>query len=143
MSKGLTRRSLRFVAYCAAVADLPEDEPSAEQLLRIGVRSDAAAIVVVVAGEVDLLTVDRLRGAVDAALVYAAARPVVVDLTAVTYLGSHGLAALAGAASMAQGRREPLRLVVDHARAVIRPLQLGGLDEVLALYHSVEQALLR
>ncbi|MDQ3763103.1 MAG: STAS domain-containing protein [Actinomycetota bacterium] len=117
------------------------DEPSDEQLLRIAMRREAAAIVVVVEGEVDMLTVGRLRAAVDEAFRDAAGRPVVVDLTAVTFLGSHGLATLAEAASKAEGRREPLRVVVDETRAVVLPLQVSGLDEVLALYYTVEEAL--
>lgn len=123
------------------MADQSSDEPAAEQLLHIGVRREPAAIVVFADGEVDVLTVGRLRTAVDEALRDAAGRPVVVDLTAVTFLGSHGLAALAEAASKAERRREPLRVVVDQTRAVIRPLQITGLDEVLALYYSVEEAL--
>ena len=93
-----------------------------EQLLHVEVRHEPAAIVVCAGGEVDLLTVGRLQTAVDEALMQAAGWPVVVDLTAVTFLGSHGLAALAEAASQAERRREPLRLVVDEAQAVTRPL---------------------
>jgi anti-sigma B factor antagonist len=66
---------------------------------------------------------------------------VVVDLTNVTYLGSHGLTALVTAAVEAQHQDEPLRIVVDHQRQVIQPLQLTGLDKVLALYESVEDAI--
>jgi anti-sigma B factor antagonist len=88
-----------------------------------------------------MLTVGRFQAAVDVALREAAGWPVVVDLTAVTYLGSHGMAVLVEAASKAEGRREPLRVVVDETRAVIRPLQVTGLDEVLALYYSVGDAL--
>lgn len=123
------------------MGDESRDEPSAEQLLRIAMRREATAIVMVVEGDVDLLTVGRLRAAVDEALRDAAGRAVVVDLTAVTYLGSHGLAALVEAASKAELRQEPLRLVVDETRAVIGPLQVSGLDECLALYYSVEEAL--
>jgi anti-sigma B factor antagonist len=95
-------------------------------------------------GEVDVLTAGRLRASVNKALREAENRPVVVDLTAVTFLGSHGLAALADAASTAQQRRDPLRVVVDvvdETPAVIRPLQITGLDGVLSLYYSVEEAL--
>ena len=88
-----------------------------------------------------LFATQRLRVAVEEALRAADGRPVVVDLTAVTFLGSHGLAALAEAASKAEQRREPLRVVVDETLAVIRPLQITGLDEVLALYYSVGDAL--
>jgi anti-sigma B factor antagonist len=123
------------------MADQLSDEPEAEQLLRIEARHESAAIVVCADGEVDVLTVGRLRAAVNEALREAAGRPVVVDLTAVTFLGSHGLAALVEAASQAERRSEPLRVVVDETRAVTRPLQITGLDEVLALYYSVEEAL--
>lgn len=71
------------------MVDKSPDEPSAEELLRVAVRREAAAIVVVVDGDVDLLTVGRLRAAVDGALRDTAGRPVVVDLTAVPFLGSH------------------------------------------------------
>jgi anti-sigma B factor antagonist len=123
------------------MTDRLSDEPDAEQLLCIEARHEPAAIVVCADGEVDVLTAGRLRAAVDEALREAAGRPVVVDLTAVTFLGSHGLAALADAASQAERRSEPLRVVVDETRAVTRPLQITGLDEVLALYYSVEEAL--
>lgn len=116
-------------------------ELPAEQLLRITVRSESAAVLVIVAGEVDMSTAGRLRAAVDEAFSDAAGRAVIVDLTSVTYLGSHGLAALAEAASKAEGRREPLRVVVDDARPVVRPMEITGLAEVLALYHSVADAL--
>ncbi|HYZ37525.1 MAG TPA: STAS domain-containing protein [Pseudonocardiaceae bacterium] len=123
------------------MADQLSDEPAAEQLLHVEARREPTAIVVCADGEVDLLTVGRLRVAVDEALKEATGRPVIVDLTAVTFLGSHGLAALVEAALKAEQRSEPLRLVVDEARAVTRPLQITGLDEVLALYYSVEEAL--
>ena len=41
----------------------------------------------------------------------------------------------------AQQWREPLRIVVDHTRPVIRPIQVTGLDDVLALFDTVEDAL--
>jgi anti-sigma B factor antagonist len=39
-----------------------------------------------------------------------------------------------------QGVR-PLRIVVDSTRPVIRPIEIVGLDGVLALYHDVDAAL--
>jgi anti-sigma B factor antagonist len=96
-------------------------------------------IVVFTYGEVDVLTAGRLRAAVSKALREAGAdRGRRSDR--VTFLGSHGLAALADEASTAQQRRQPLR-VVDETRPVIRPLQITGLDKVLSLYYSVEEAL--
>jgi anti-sigma B factor antagonist len=66
---------------------------------------------------------------------------VVIDLSEVSFLGSAGLAALVDAAVAAEARREPLRVVVDHTRPVIRPLEATGRDQVLQLYRSVEDAL--
>jgi anti-sigma B factor antagonist len=35
----------------------------------------------------------------------------------------------------------PLRIVVDGARPVIRPIEIIGLDQILAVYDSVDHAL--
>jgi anti-sigma B factor antagonist len=59
----------------------------------------------------------------------------------VTFLGLAGLDILLDAARAAQRRSEPLRVVVDHARPVLRPLQLTGLDDVLTLYRTREEAI--
>jgi anti-sigma B factor antagonist len=76
----------------------------------------------------------------DAAFVEAGAGPVVVDLTDVTFLASRGLVTLLDA-RRASSAVTPLRVVVDHTRPVIRPLQLAGLAEVLTLFHDVHEAL--
>ncbi|MBA2473796.1 MAG: anti-sigma factor antagonist [Pseudonocardiales bacterium] len=115
--------------------------PAAEQILLISHRQAGEATVVTVVGEVDLLTAPRLLAAVSDALERAGSHPVVVDLSEVSFLGSAGLAALVDAAVADEGRREPLRVVVDHTRPVIRPLEATGLDQVLQLYRSVEDAL--
>lgn len=119
------------------------DEPTAEQLLNISRRRVDDALVLGVAGELDTLTAPRLRVAVVEALDEAAGAPVVLDLTEVTFLGSSGLAALVDAVSQARERGGSLRIVVDNARPVIRPIELTGLDDVLALYDTVDQALAR
>lgn len=119
------------------------DEPAREQLLHITSRLAGQAIVLAVAGEVDIHTAGRLRDAISVGFAEPAAELVVLDLTEVTFLGSFGLTALVTATREARDRREPLRVVVDHNRPVIRPIQLSGLDDVLALYHSIEDALAR
>ncbi|HEV7470702.1 MAG TPA: hypothetical protein VGO23_13100 [Pseudonocardia sp.] len=40
-------------------------------------------------------------------------------------------------------RREPLRLVVDGTRAVTRPTEVSGLDQVLATFEDLESVLAR
>jgi anti-sigma B factor antagonist len=106
------------------------------------VREDRQALVVTVAGEIDVLTVPRLRAAVAAGFDQLHEGEVlVIDLTDVTFLGSPGLAALVDVTQAARQRREPLRIVVDHTRPVIRPIELTGLDDLLALFTTVEDAL--
>src|SRR2546423_586609 len=88
------------------------------------------ALVVTVAGEIDLFTVDRFRGAVAAGFEdLRDGEILVIDLTEVTFLASQGLQALVDATQAAQQWREPLRIVVDHTRPVIRPIQVTGLDD--------------
>lgn len=125
--------------------------PPQEQLVQINTddvhRNGRAALVVTVAGEIDIHTVDRFRASVADGLDRVADElpdgiVLVIDLTDVTFLGSHGLTALVEASQAAHRRREPLRVVVDHTRPVIRPIQLAGLDDVLALHHTLDQALL-
>lgn len=120
--------------------------PAAEQLVRIDtgrvVHDRAAALVVTVAGEIDQFTVDRLRAAIAAAFDQLREGEIlVVDLTDVTFLGSPGLQALVDVTEAAQQRHEPLRIVVDSTRPVIRPIQITELGKVLALFDTVEQAL--
>jgi anti-sigma B factor antagonist len=114
--------------------------PRADDLLSVTIDRLERAIVVIVDGEVDALTVSKLRLAVDRALAEAEGRAIVVDLTEVTFLGTKGLKALVDAHNAAQPGT-PLRLVVDHTRPVIRPLQLTGLDRVLALFDYRDEAL--
>ncbi|WP_158854793.1 STAS domain-containing protein [Saccharothrix deserti] len=98
-------------------------------------------VVVSVAGEVDMETAPALRAAVTTAVDDAAGGACVLDLTGVTFLGSPGLTALLAATTHAQARRGPLRIVVDTNRPVIRPIEITRLDDVLWLYHTVEEAL--
>jgi len=125
------------------VVERSSEEPAAEQLISIGREPVAGAVLVTIAGELDMLTTPRLRAAVSGALEEAGGEPVVLDLTEVTFLGSHGLAALVEAVRRAERRGGPLRIVVDNARPVIRPIELTGLDDVLALFGTVEEALAR
>jgi anti-sigma B factor antagonist len=96
--------------------------------------------VITVIGEVDLLTLPRLHAELDNVLA-AGADAVVLDLTHVTFLSSGGLAELVRAAELGERWGEPLRIVVDDKRPVLRPLQITGLDHVLALYPTVDEAL--
>jgi anti-sigma B factor antagonist len=106
------------------------------------VRAQRQALVVTVAGEIDAYTVERLCAAVAAGFDQLRDGEILVlDLTEVTFLGSRGLQALLDVTQAGQQRREPLRIVVDHTHPVIRPLQITGLDEALALFTTLDEAL--
>src|ERR1700712_5522398 len=93
-------------------------------ICRIATTDHDASTVVAVSGDMDYESVALIRAAVDAALLRLDGRMLVLDLTAVDFLGSAGISALvdvARAAIEAGGERRRLRVVVDHARAVIRP----------------------
>jgi anti-sigma B factor antagonist len=104
-----------------------------------GIERHGDALVLVVVGEVDALTAPQLVDAVDAAL---AQHPVtlVADLTKVDFFASAGLAALIDAHRKA-GEKVRFRVVAAGA-ATLRPLQLTGLTEELAVFASREDALM-
>ena len=117
------------------------EEPGTEPRLDISRRTVDGTIVVEVTGEVDMATAPELHATIVTMLRAAGDGGCVVDLTSVTFLGSRGLTALLNATEEAEERREPLKIVVDSNRPVIRPIEITGLDQVLRLYHSVDEAL--
>ncbi|HWU07024.1 MAG TPA: STAS domain-containing protein [Streptomyces sp.] len=100
-------------------------------LVSIDVTGSAAGVLLTVSGEVDSSTAPRLREVVDAA--FADRVPALtVDLDGVTFLDSAGLCVLAGAHRRAAEGGVLLRVVAS-SRAVIRPLQITGLYDLLAV----------
>jgi anti-sigma B factor antagonist len=112
-----------------------------DQNLTISTAPLGHASLITVSGEIDMRTAPRLRTELRDVLAEPATGPVVVDLTAVTFLSSAGLAILADAHHEARRRGRPLALVVDHfTTAVIRPLQTVGLDGLVASYSVLGDA---
>ncbi|MGW5051874.1 anti-sigma factor antagonist [Actinokineospora sp. NPDC004072] len=117
--------------------------PDREQLLAVRGTDRPDAIVLSVSGDIDVLTAPRLAAAVSTAFDRLGERLLVIDLSQVGFMGSTGLRVLRESATEAVERRglAQLRVVVDHARPVIRPIEIVGLDQVLLLFHSVADAL--
>jgi len=96
-----------------------------------------AGVVLSVAGEIDLLTADQLS---EALAPEVARHPlVVVDLTAVGFLSSSGLAALALAHRAAVQAGHELRLVAGN-RVTLRPIQITGMADEIAVFADVADA---
>lgn len=95
------------------------------------------ATVLTVAGDVDLATAPALENAIDAAL---AAKPtaLVIDLAAVSFLASAGMAVLVGAHKRAGDTR--IAVVAD-GPATSRQLKVTSLDQVFALHPTLDEAL--
>ncbi|MCE0763038.1 STAS domain-containing protein [Pseudonocardia kujensis] len=112
---------------------------SASEELGCSFRRSGDAVVLALSGPVDYTTVQQVCAALERAFADRSSRAVVLDLSEVDFLGSAGIGALVDAAK-AQGDDVLLRVVVDRTRPVIRPIQLTGLDTVLALYRAREDA---
>jgi anti-sigma B factor antagonist len=118
-----------------------EADLSTEELIMITSSHVGGAVVLSVEGELDAFTAPKLQAAVTAALAGPDPVLVVVDLSLVEFLASSGIGALVEAHRQAAQQREPLRVVVDHSRPVIRALTLSGMDRVLVVHRDVASAL--
>ena len=96
------------------------------------------ALVLVVAGYVDLVTAPDLRRALDLALA-TSPRLMVVDLSEVRLLACAGLTVLVAAHQLADGRT-CLRVAAER-REARRPLELTGVDRILSVHRTCEEAL--
>jgi anti-sigma B factor antagonist len=101
-------------------------------------RPQAGTVVLSVSGEIDTLTAAPFTAATDE-LLTSTDDTLVIDLSAVRFLASSGLAVLISAAHRAEERGIRLRLVVSN-RAVRRPLEITGTDELFDLYPDLESA---
>jgi anti-anti-sigma factor len=123
--------------------------------MRLSATRIGSAAVVTVTGELDLLTARELMKSVDETLQWPDLTGVVVDLTAVSFLGSSGLGTLAELATRTTapagsgGYRSqppepipPLRLVAppDNS-AVLRPWETMNLQQILPLHPDLDSAL--
>lgn len=94
--------------------------------------------VVTATGEVDITNAEGLRDAFLSVL-NAGARGLVVDMTATTFLDSAGVTALVRASRRAAATEATVRLAVT-APAVLRVLNLVGIDRLIEVYPSVADA---
>lgn len=121
----------RRVALTAAGGAVRLDESSP----RAGVQ------VLAVAGEIDRVEAEAILDRLTAMLRAPGTRLVVLDLSAVRFMGSHGLIAVVHAQRVAAAQGRTLRGVTGWAnRAVSRTVTMSGLDWVVDWFPELPEA---
>lgn len=116
--------------------------------MQVAIRRDTVAgmsggpvIVVSVSGEIDLLTSPFLYEHLDRALDDPEAFPVVVDMSAVTFFSSSGIAVLAEARSVSLERGVLLQLVIEPGSPPDRSLQMMAMTNLLVIQPNLDAAI--
>lgn len=117
----------------------PARAGSAGRLMAVETR--AGCVVLSVRGELDLATETGFVADARRSLGTAAGRPLVIDLSALTFLSSAGVGHLVQLDARARKLGTPLRIVVGDAWAVFGTFAVLRLDEVLSLHRTVADAL--
>nr|WP_052478750.1 STAS domain-containing protein [Kibdelosporangium sp. MJ126-NF4]CEL20485.1 Anti-sigma F factor antagonist (spoIIAA-2); Anti-sigma B factor antagonist RsbV [Kibdelosporangium sp. MJ126-NF4]CTQ97709.1 Anti-sigma F factor antagonist (spoIIAA-2); Anti-sigma B factor antagonist RsbV [Kibdelosporangium sp. MJ126-NF4] len=107
--------------------------------LRVDRRVAGLAVVLHVTGEIDMSTAPVLAEACDQAIESANSR-LVVDLSDVTFFGSAGLAVLLDVRQRGEQAGVQVRLVAA-GRAVLRSIEIAGMQEMLPVYPDLAGAL--
>jgi anti-sigma B factor antagonist len=97
-------------------------------------KGENGTVTLVLVGELDTFTAPQLRSSIAGQLA-GQPRELVLDLSAVDFLGSAGLGTLVETQHLARDRNIALRLVAS-SRAVLRPLQVTGLIELFTITNT-------
>jgi anti-anti-sigma factor len=119
------------------VSVLPGQVPKRRDGLDITEREVQGSVVITVCGDLDMLTAPALAGAIEAAARHAPPA-IVVDLSGVDFLASAGMSVLVSAhenLTPAVGFG-----VVASGPATSRPLEVLGIDALIALYRTLDEA---
>ena len=116
----------------------PAGDAEAEDL-RVTVETRDPAVILEVAGEVDMVTATQLEQSIGSVL---ESRPptLVVDLSKVEFLASAGMNVLLSTREVA-GEATRFRVVAT-GNATLRPLRIAGLTEYIAVFESLDAALI-
>ena len=102
-------------------------------------RTEGAATVLVVAGEVDVYTAPKLREKL-VELVSDGHYNIVVDMTKVEFLDSTGLGVLVGGLKRVRSHNGSLELVCNQER-ILKIFRITGLTKVFPIHDTLEEAL--
>lgn len=126
------------MADCDDVTNSSPDANPLTDTMTTSVADHDGVTVLTVTGEVDLATAPALETAIDTAL-DAGSNHLVVDLAAVSFLASAGMAALVAAHQRAVGKTT-IALVAE-GPATSRQLKMTALDQVFDLHSTLDDAL--
>lgn len=115
---------------------------AAEGAMTVRTREEASAVVVVVTGEVGAENAHVLRASLDKAAATEPVRPVVLDMSEVPFIDSTCLGVLVRGHKALRAAGGSLSFVVV-AGPVRRVLEISGLDSVLVLDETLDEALSR
>jgi len=101
-------------------------------------RAEGSQSILEVEGEIDAHTAPQLKSAIGT-LLDEEKSALVVDLERVTFMDSTGLGVLVSALKRVREMDGELRIVCTR-RAILRVLEITGLDKVLSLYSSMAEA---
>jgi anti-sigma B factor antagonist len=104
------------------------DRPASD-LVTIDVSDLGPSVLLAAAGEIDSTSAPVLRDRIEA-LLDAGVEEITIDLAGVTFLDSAGLCVLAAAYRRSSAEHRRIRVLAS-SRAVIRPLQITGLWDLL------------
>jgi anti-sigma B factor antagonist len=110
-------------------------EPAPDDLVALDVRRSDGSVCIVATGEIDSSSAPQFRRTLETLLAEPGLSEIVVDLAGVTFLDSAGLCVLAAAHRRIKGRGIQLRVLAS-SRAVVRPLQITGLWDLLRVEQS-------
>ncbi|NCF28365.1 MAG: anti-sigma factor antagonist [Gammaproteobacteria bacterium] len=102
------------------------------------VRSEGDTIIVALSGDVDLDNSPEVRNVLLESV--SGKRGVLVEMSAVSYIDSSGIASLVEAYQSARRERTPFALV-SVSDAAMRVLELARLDQVFSIHASLSDAL--
>lgn len=102
------------------------------------IKEEQGRIVIALAGEIDLENAGDVRKSLLGALKQK--KDLLVDLSAVSYIDSSGIASLVEGLQVARKQKNELCLVAVSQRA-LRVLELARLDKVFSIYADVAAAL--
>jgi anti-sigma B factor antagonist len=101
------------------------------------VREDRGAIVIALAGDVDLESSPKVRTVLLECV--GKKQPVLVDMSAIAYIDSSGVASLVEAFQSARKMGTSFALV-SVSDAALRVLQLARLDRIFSIHSTLEDA---